>query len=106
MAPAPPPAPTAAPQLPSQDLHDLLRARLVQSGEYSRIMDALRAKLDAARWEDSVRDAAREKARAQDPPSLQALVAELEPQALGMIPAEARAEVEAMVRAFVEKSVE
>ncbi|BGP36616.1 SAGA histone acetylase and TREX-2 complexes component [Rhodotorula kratochvilovae] len=105
MAPAPPPPPPPAP-LPSQELHDLLRARLVQSGEYSRIMDALRAKLDASGWEDTVRDAAREKARTQDPPSLQALVADLEPQALGMIPAEARAEVEAMVRAFVEKSVE
>ncbi|KPV78350.1 uncharacterized protein RHOBADRAFT_49154 [Rhodotorula graminis WP1] len=108
MAPAPPPPPAAAPQQqhPPQDLHDLLRARLVESGEYSRIMDVLRAKLDDAGWEDSVRDAARERARVQDPPSLQALVAELEPQALGMIPADARAEVEAMVRAFVEKTVE
>ncbi|GJN91522.1 hypothetical protein Rhopal_004545-T1 [Rhodotorula paludigena] len=95
-----------APQLAQQDLHDALRTRMLQSGHYSTILDALRTKLEASGWEDQVRDLAREKARGQDPPNLQALVQDLEPTALGMIPAEARAEIEAMVRAFVEKSTE
>ncbi|GAA5898671.1 hypothetical protein JCM6882_000892 [Rhodosporidiobolus microsporus] len=104
MAPsAAPPTSTLAPQ---QDLHDALRSRLVSSGEYSRVLETLKAKLDEAGWEDQVRDVAREKARAQSQPSLKGLVDELEPTALGMIPPEVRAEVEAMVRAFVEKSVE
>ncbi|BGP12602.1 hypothetical protein JCM10213_008739 [Rhodosporidiobolus nylandii] len=101
-----PPAQQAPPQLAQQDLHDALRSRLIQSGEYSRVLDALKEKLDKVGWEDRVRDAAREKARAQDPPSLQGLIGELEPEALEMIPPEVKAEVEAMVRAFVEKSVE
>ncbi|GAA6006432.1 hypothetical protein JCM10207_004933 [Rhodosporidiobolus poonsookiae] len=100
------PTATSAPQQSQQDLHSALRSRLLESGEYSRVLDVLKAKLDQAGWEDQVRDIAREKARVQDPPNLQALVADLEPTALGMIPAEVRAEVEEMVRAFVEKSVE
>lgn len=73
-----------------------------------------------------------EKARGQEPPNLQELVNDLEPTALGtyasprrsflaffpyaradiatlradMIPTDARTQVEAMVRAFVEKSIE
>ncbi|GAA5859559.1 hypothetical protein JCM8547_006140 [Rhodosporidiobolus lusitaniae] len=91
---------------PQQDLYQAVRSRLVQSGEYSRILDALKAKLDEAGWEDKVRDVAREKARVQDPPNLQALTGEVEPAALDMIPADVRTEIEAMVRAFVDKSVE
>ncbi|GAA5827056.1 hypothetical protein JCM11251_002225 [Rhodosporidiobolus azoricus] len=91
---------------PQQDLHDALRSRLISSGEYSRVLETLKAKLDEQGWEDKVRDVAREKARAQNPPNLQGLVEEVEHTALEMIPPEVRAEVEAMVRAFVEKSVE
>ncbi|POY71313.1 hypothetical protein BMF94_5625 [Rhodotorula taiwanensis] len=99
-------APSVDAQTAQLDIQAALRTRMIQSGEYSKIMDALRLKLDEAGWEDRVRDLAREKARAQEPPNLQGLVNELEPTALDMIPPEARAEVEAMVRAFVEKSIE
>ncbi|GAA5992005.1 hypothetical protein JCM10908_000692 [Rhodotorula pacifica] len=99
-------APSADLQTAQQDIQAALRTRMIQSGEYSRIMDTLRSKLDEAGWEDRVRDIAREKARGQEPPNLQALVNDLEPTALDMIPADARAEVEALVRAFVEKSIE
>ncbi|GAA6031864.1 hypothetical protein JCM8097_003308 [Rhodosporidiobolus ruineniae] len=94
------------PQLAQQDLHDALRTRLIQSGEYSRVLETFRAKIEQTGWEDQLRDLAREKARAQDPPNLQALVNELEPAARDLLPADIRAEVDAMVRAFVEKSVE
>ncbi|GAA5925328.1 hypothetical protein JCM10213_008761 [Rhodosporidiobolus nylandii] len=57
-----PPAQQAPPQLAQQDLHDALRSRLIQSGEYSRLLDALMEKLDKVGWEDRVRDAAIEKA--------------------------------------------
>ncbi|CEQ38889.1 SPOSA6832_00363 [Sporobolomyces salmonicolor] len=96
----------AAPQLSRQDLHDALRTRLIQSGEYSRVMEVLRHRLDAAAWADQVRDVAREKARVQDPPNLHQLIEELEPTALGMIPPEVRAEVEKMVQSFVSQAVE
>ncbi|BGP52834.1 hypothetical protein JCM8202_003915 [Rhodotorula sphaerocarpa] len=99
-------APSAEAQVAQAEIQVALRTRMIQSGEYSRIMDALRAQLDEAAWEDRVRDLAREKARAQEPPNLQALVNDLEPTALDMIPADARAKVEAMVRAFVDQVVE
>ncbi|BGP21511.1 enhancerof yellow 2 [Rhodotorula toruloides] len=99
------PAASQPPQT-QQDLYAALRTRMIQSGEYSRIMDAVRTKLDESGWEDQVRDAAREKARSQDPPNLHLLVRDLEPTALNMVPQDARAEIEAMVREFVEKSVE
>ncbi|GAA5894321.1 hypothetical protein JCM5296_005137 [Sporobolomyces johnsonii] len=97
---------TAEPQLSQQDLHDALRTRLIQSGEYSRVMEVLRQRLDDAAWADQVRHVAREKARVQDPPNLHKLIEELEPTALGMIPPEVRAEVEKMVQSFVSQAVE
>ncbi|GAA5968626.1 hypothetical protein JCM8115_003663 [Rhodotorula mucilaginosa] len=93
-------------QSAQQDIQAALRTRMIQSGEYSKIVEALRSKLDEAGWEDRVRDLAREKARGQEPPNLQELVNDLEPTALDMIPTDARTQVEAMVRAFVEKSIE
>ncbi|TKA49939.1 hypothetical protein B0A53_06542, partial [Rhodotorula sp. CCFEE 5036] len=64
-------------QSAQQDIQAALRTRMIQSGEYSKIMEALRSKLDEAGWEDRVRDLAREKARGQEPPNLQELVNDL-----------------------------
>ncbi|GAA5969324.1 hypothetical protein JCM11641_007552 [Rhodosporidiobolus odoratus] len=103
-----PPAPSqqAQQQQAQQDLHAALRTRLIESGEYSRVLEVLREGLEKEGWEDTVRDVTREKARIQDPPSLQGLIDAVQPEALSSVPPALKAEVEAMIKAFVEKSVE
>ncbi|GAA5843617.1 hypothetical protein JCM5353_007281 [Sporobolomyces roseus] len=91
---------------PPQDLQAALRTRLIQSGEYSRVMETLRARLDSVDWQDQVRDLAREQARSTEQPHLGELIQRIEPKALEMIPDEIRREVEEMMREFVKKSVE
>ncbi|KAM0793219.1 hypothetical protein ACM66B_000686 [Microbotryomycetes sp. NB124-2] len=83
-----------------------LQSRMIDSGEYDIIVQALKTKLDQVGWQDSIRALAREKARYQDPPSLNKLVQELESTALDSVPASVRSEIEQMVEAFVQKNVE
>ncbi|KAK4058058.1 SAGA histone acetylase and TREX-2 complexes component [Microbotryomycetes sp. JL221] len=87
-------------------LQAALQSRMIQSGEYDMIVESLKTKLDQVGWQDSIRALAREKARYQDPPSLNKLVQELESTALDSVPASVKAEIEQMVQSFVEKNVE
>ncbi|GAA5922053.1 Sus1p [Sporobolomyces koalae] len=97
--------------LSHQDLEAALRTRLVQSGEYSKVMERLRTRLNESNWNDQVRDLAREESRGDDsnstnPPHLTQLLESIEPRALDLIPQEVRQEIQAMVHEFVKKSVE
>ncbi|GAA5875910.1 hypothetical protein JCM16303_004041 [Sporobolomyces ruberrimus] len=93
--------------LSHSDLETALRTRLIQSGEYSKVMERLRASLSDSNWNDQVRDLAREEARnSADTPHLGNLINSIEPQALEMIPKEVREEIQSMIHEFVKKSVE
>ncbi|GAA5993869.1 hypothetical protein JCM5350_006825 [Sporobolomyces pararoseus] len=99
-------SPTAAP-LSHADLQAALRTRLIQSGEYSKVMETLRSRLNESNWNDQVRDLAREQARnTADTPHLASLISTIEPQALDLIPEEVRKEIQEMIHEFVKKSVE
>ncbi|ORY85312.1 transcription factor e(y)2-domain-containing protein [Leucosporidium creatinivorum] len=98
-------APTQAPQ-DANSIQAALRSRLIESGEYEKLLGVLKTRLDEAGWEDGVRGVAREKARVQEPPNLQGLVNEIEPSALDSVPASVRSEIEGMLQKFVEKNVE
>ncbi|KAK4704811.1 enhancer of yellow 2 transcription factor, partial [Phenoliferia sp. Uapishka_3] len=71
-----------------------------------RLLGILKTRLDQAGWEDNLRGVAREKARGQEPPNLQLLVKDLEPEALKTVPLDVRTEIEELIRNFVEKNVE
>ncbi|GAA6022499.1 hypothetical protein JCM11491_001697 [Sporobolomyces phaffii] len=97
---------TTAPLAPA-DLEAALRTRLIQSGEYSKVMDRLRTALGESNWHDQVRDLAREQARnTADTPHVGSLIESIEPQALELIPQEVRNEIQALMHDFVKKSVE
>ncbi|KAM0756001.1 hypothetical protein T439DRAFT_351730 [Meredithblackwellia eburnea MCA 4105] len=100
---APPQAGSSSQQQQQAELQAALKARLIQSGE---MLGVLKTKLDEAGWEDKLRSTAREKARGQEPPSLNNLVKELEPHALETVPVNVRKEIEDMLQKFVEKNVE
>ncbi|GAA5950955.1 hypothetical protein JCM3765_004639 [Sporobolomyces pararoseus] len=98
-------SPTAP--LSHTDLQTALRTRLIQSGEYSKVMETLRNRLNESNWNDKVRDLAREQARnTADTPHLGNLIKTIEPQALDLIPEEIRIEIQEMIHEFVKKSVE
>ncbi|GAA6061046.1 hypothetical protein JCM10212_004620 [Sporobolomyces blumeae] len=99
--------------LSQADLEAALRTRLIQSGEYSRIMELLRTRLTESNWNDQVRHLAREGARIPEGAGPDAkmvhlgqLVDQIEPKALELIPQEVKQEIEDLVHAFVKKSVE
>ncbi|SCZ90996.1 BZ3500_MvSof-1268-A1-R1_Chr1-3g02459 [Microbotryum saponariae] len=94
------PAPTEA-----QQLESALRDRLINSGEYDRLLILLKQRLDKTGWQDQVRGIAREQARG-DNVKLLSLVDQVEPTAFGLIPAEVTQEMEKLMAEFVKKNVE
>ena len=56
-----------------------LQSRLVQSGEWNRLLRSLDLKLNAAGWDDQVRIHAQEQARSQEQLSLKKLVDDVTP---------------------------
>ncbi|PWN90167.1 hypothetical protein FA10DRAFT_301443 [Acaromyces ingoldii] len=88
------------------ELHNALHQRLVQTGEWHRILSALRQGLDESGWTATLRDRAMDQAAAQDKLSLPDLIAELSPYAQRTIPANVRDQIASMLHDFVSRNVE
>ncbi|SGY29694.1 BQ5605_C002g01076 [Microbotryum silenes-dioicae] len=106
------PTPTEA-----QQLESALRDRLINSGEYDRLLILLKQRLDKTGWQDQVRGIAREQARS-DNVKLLSLIDQVEPTAFGKLSfgihaerwdaelSEVTQEMEKLMAEFVKKNVE
>ncbi|UZJ51238.1 hypothetical protein CBS101457_000558 [Exobasidium rhododendri] len=90
----------------TDELHAALHERLVQTGEWHRIMSSLRASLDESGWTANLRDHANAQASLQRPLNLNDLMDELGPYAQKSIPPQVRVQVTAMLHDFVSRNVE
>lgn len=93
-------------QIQRDELHRALHERLVHTGEWHRVMAALRAQLDESGWTAAVREEAQTRAGKQENLSLPKLVEGLTPYAEKTIPAHIRDQVTAMLHDFVSRNVE
>ncbi|PWN42010.1 hypothetical protein IE81DRAFT_347895 [Ceraceosorus guamensis] len=91
----------------NDELVSALHERLVQTGEWDRVLEALRRGLEESGWDASLREKAFEQAKAQTRPiSLLDLVEILEIEAHTSIPPAVRSEVTSMLRDFISRNVE
>ncbi|ORY25338.1 transcription factor e(y)2-domain-containing protein [Naematelia encephala] len=95
----------SAPQ-PDPQVMDQVRRRLLETGDWDRISQLLRAKLEEVGWDDDLKDLAKEKARAQETPNLRDLLVEVNPQAQKMIPGSIRRAVLQEIEAVLDREVE
>ncbi|PWO00959.1 hypothetical protein FA09DRAFT_336350 [Tilletiopsis washingtonensis] len=90
----------------SEQLQAALHARLVESGEWHRILEILRRGLSESGWQAELQEKALGHAKAQETLSLPELVQMLQVDAQASVPAALRAEVTAELHSFVSRNVE
>ncbi|GLB42991.1 putative transcription factor e(y)2 [Lyophyllum shimeji] len=84
-------------------LHAQIHRRLVNSGEWDRILSNLASKLNESGWSDDLLHRSKERARVMEPLSFQALFDEFAPNAQGSLPLAIKREIMAQIREYVEK---
>ncbi|KAK4689786.1 enhancer of yellow 2 transcription factor, partial [Tremellales sp. Uapishka_1] len=96
----------AATSQPSQALIDQVKARLIQTGEWDRIANVLRAQLEESGFEDDLKDLAKEKVRNQPTPNLEGLMEELAPLIHTLMFSDARETVVQQIEVALERIIE
>ncbi|KAF8063576.1 transcription factor e(y)2-domain-containing protein [Lyophyllum atratum] len=84
-------------------LYSQLQRRLVDSGEWDRIVSALTSKLNESGWSDDLLHRSKERARVMEPLSFQALFEEFYPHAQTSLPLAVKREITNQIRQYVEK---
>ncbi|KAJ7159847.1 transcription factor e(y)2-domain-containing protein [Mycena crocata] len=97
-------APTTPAELDA--LQAQLQQRMLESGEWDRIKFVLASKLNDSGWTDDMRNRSKERARAMEPLSFNALFEEMVPHAQTSIPLAVRREVVALLRGYLDKQFE
>jgi len=85
-------------------LYPQVHKRLVDSGEWDKILLILTRKLNEAGWIDDIRHQSKESAKVD--PTFEALFAQIRPDAETSVPLTVKKEVEVMIREFLETQLE
>ncbi|EGN97482.1 hypothetical protein SERLA73DRAFT_124175 [Serpula lacrymans var. lacrymans S7.3] len=93
-------------EIDSNVLYSQVQRRLVESGEWDRMLRLLNAKLNESGWTDDLRHRAKEHARSVDAPTFQSLLEEISPQVQTTMPLAVKRELIATIRQYVEKQFE
>ncbi|KAK0555550.1 SAGA histone acetylase and TREX-2 complexes component [Tilletia horrida] len=105
-----PPQDVAASQAPPEDdiamLFTALHQRMVQSGDWNRVLTTLRRMLEDCGYEETLQKFAAEQAREQERLQLGPLLAVLSPYAKENLPAHVRDHIGALIRDFLDRNVE
>ncbi|KAH7886640.1 transcription factor e(y)2-domain-containing protein [Phlebopus sp. FC_14] len=94
----------AAPEIES--LYSQVHRRMVESGEWDRILRLLAAKLSEHGWSDELCHRAKERARAMDPLSFRAVLEEISPHAQVTVPLAVKREITNLIRQYVREQFE
>ncbi|CED83947.1 enhance of yellow 2 like protein [Phaffia rhodozyma] len=88
------------------DIAQAIKKRMIESGEWNRILRTLKIRLEDSGWEDKVRADAREQARSMETLNLEALLQSITPTASSSVPKDVKSDVENMIRQFLDENVE
>ncbi|KAG6373584.1 transcription factor e(y)2-domain-containing protein [Boletus reticuloceps] len=83
-----------------------IHRRMVESGEWDRILRLLTSKLSEHGWVDEIRHRAKERARSMDALSFRLLLEEIMPPAQASIPPAVKREVTNILRQYVKDQFE
>ncbi|KAF8725230.1 hypothetical protein AX14_008225 [Amanita brunnescens Koide BX004] len=87
-------------------LYAQLRRRMVETGEWDRIMFVLSSKLSEDGWLDELKDYSKEKARRIENLAFQPLLADVLAFTQNAVPAQVEKEIKALIRQFLEQQFE
>ncbi|KAL4072007.1 transcription factor e(y)2-domain-containing protein [Scleroderma yunnanense] len=90
----------------SDALYEQVHRRMVESGEWDRILRVLSNRLSEQGWSGSVHDRAKERARTMDPPFFQTILEEVSRYAQATVPPAVKDEVTKKIREFVQAQFE
>ncbi|KAK0540213.1 SAGA histone acetylase and TREX-2 complexes component [Tilletia horrida] len=88
------------------ELFSALHQRMVQSGDWNRILGILRRMLEDCGYEEALQTFATEQAREQERLQLRPLLAVLSPHAKETLPTHVREHIGALIRDFLDRNVE
>lgn len=80
--------------------------RMVESGEWDRILHQLSSKLSESGWTDDLLHRAKENSRSMEPLSLQAILQELLSHAQTSVPLSVKREIATLIKQFVKEQFE
>jgi len=83
-------------------LYPQVHKRLVETGEWDRILLTLTRKLNESGWLDDIHNQSKESAKTASPLNFSALFAEFQPDAQTSVPLTVKSEVENMIRQYLE----
>ncbi|KAF8621716.1 hypothetical protein AX15_007576 [Amanita polypyramis BW_CC] len=87
-------------------LYAQLRRRMIETGEWDKIMFVLSAKLSEDGWLDELKDYSKEKARVMEPLNFQPLLDDVLAYSQKSIPAQTEREIRALIRQCLEQQFE
>ncbi|WVN88799.1 transcription and mRNA export factor SUS1 [Cryptococcus depauperatus CBS 7841] len=92
--------------IPDEATINAIRQRLLETGDWDRIRKLLQAHLEESGWVDDLKDLAKEKARSQETPNLQALVSEICKTAAGMVNENVKNDVMLEIEGVLDREVD
>ncbi|KAI6127081.1 hypothetical protein F5141DRAFT_1085390 [Pisolithus sp. B1] len=87
-------------------LYKEVHRRMVESGEWDRILRVLSAKLSEQGWSDELYHRAKERARIMDPPLFKTILEEISLHGEATVPLSVKRETTAQIRQFVKDQFE
>ncbi|KAH8827257.1 hypothetical protein DL96DRAFT_1710394 [Flagelloscypha sp. PMI_526] len=93
------------PATPADALRPDIVKRMVQDGEWDRIMVHLKLQLNEHSWPDEMRGKAQESKNSQNPGKFQAFYDGVRKEAPGSIPAAVRKDIMNLIRKYVEEQL-
>ncbi|KAG1758425.1 transcription factor e(y)2-domain-containing protein [Suillus occidentalis] len=80
--------------------------RMIESGEWDRILHQLSSKLSESGWTDDLLHRAKENSRSMDPLSFQTILQELLSHAQTSVPLSVKREITTLIKQFVKEQFE
>ncbi|KAF8840439.1 hypothetical protein BDN67DRAFT_903507 [Paxillus ammoniavirescens] len=90
----------------TEELYAQIHRRMVESGEWDRILRLLSSKLSEHGWSDELCHRAKERARTMDPLSFRTIIEEVSPHAQASIPLAVKREITNVIRQYVKDQFE
>ncbi|KAG2126033.1 hypothetical protein DEU56DRAFT_823155 [Suillus clintonianus] len=87
-------------------LYAEIHCRMIENGEWDRILHLMSSKLSESGWTDDLLHRAKENSRTMDPLSLQTILRELLSHAQTSVPLSVKREITTVIKQFVKEQFE
>ncbi|THH29347.1 hypothetical protein EUX98_g4833 [Antrodiella citrinella] len=100
------PTSRAMPDAPRDVLYAQIQRRMMSSGDWDRISEALASKLNENGWVDSLHDSSKETARADESVSVRKLLENFRSQPASLVPPKLKDEIVQLIRQYLDTQLD